>query len=132
MDAIAWIAEQRIREAQEKGALDNLPGQGRPLRLEDDSHIPPDLRMAYTILRNAGYVPPEVADRNDVQSLRDLLAQCTDEQEALRLTRKLDVLLARIDERRGRPVSLRDNAYHAKVAQRLGAGVPSPTNEPTA
>lgn len=40
MDAISIIAEQRIREACERGAFDSLPGAGKPLELEDDSHIP--------------------------------------------------------------------------------------------
>ena len=57
MDAISIIAEQRIREACERGAFDSLPGAGKPLELEDDSHIPEDLRMAYKLLKNAGYVP---------------------------------------------------------------------------
>ena len=56
---IASIAEEKIREAQAEGAFDNLPGRGRPLQYEDDSGIPPDLRMAYKVLKNAGCLPPE-------------------------------------------------------------------------
>ena len=52
------IAEERIREAQEQGVFDNLPGQGAPLKESDDSNIPEELRMAYHILKNAGCVPP--------------------------------------------------------------------------
>lgn len=51
---IASLAERRIAEAREAGAFDNLPGYGKPLTLEDDSHIPPELRMSYRILKNAG------------------------------------------------------------------------------
>ena len=47
MAAISLIAEQRIREACERGAFDSLPGAGKPLELEDDSHIPEDLRDVY-------------------------------------------------------------------------------------
>lgn len=50
---IQFIAEKRIEEAQAKGEFDNLPGRGRPLELEDMSHVPEELRMAYKILRNA-------------------------------------------------------------------------------
>ena len=71
MDAISIIAEQRIREACERGAFDSLPGAGKPLELEDDSHIPEDLRMAYKLLKNAGYVPEEVLDRKEAQSIVD-------------------------------------------------------------
>lgn len=58
MRALEWIAEQRIREAIEQGKLDNLPGAGKPIRIESDHHLPPELRVAYTVLRNAGFVPP--------------------------------------------------------------------------
>ena len=36
---IAGLAERRIAEAQEAGEFDNLPGHGKPLELEDDSHM---------------------------------------------------------------------------------------------
>lgn len=119
MDAITWIAEQRIREAAAEGAFDALPGCGRPLVLEDDSHVPPDLRMAYKVLRNAGCLPDEAAERKEAASLIELLAHCPDEQETLRHTRRLDVILARIEQRRGKAVSLPGNAYHAKLAERV-------------
>ena len=53
------IAEQKIAEAIARGELDNLPGAGRPLNLDDDALIPEELRLAYRILKNAGYVPPD-------------------------------------------------------------------------
>lgn len=88
MDAISIIAEQRIREACERGAFDSLPGAGKPLELEDDSHIPEDLRMAYKLLKNAGYVPEEVLDRKEAQSIVDALEKCGDEQEKVRQMKK--------------------------------------------
>ena len=33
------IAERKIQEAILKGELDNLPGKGKPLQLDDDSGI---------------------------------------------------------------------------------------------
>jgi len=60
MLALEWIAERRIAEAVSQGELENLPGAGRPLELEDDALVPEDLRMAHRILRNAGCVPREV------------------------------------------------------------------------
>ena len=41
MDFFERIAENRILEAIEAGLFDNLQGKGKPLNLEDDSHIPP-------------------------------------------------------------------------------------------
>ena len=134
MDAIAWIAEQRIQEAQTRGELDNLPGSGKPLVLEDDSHIPPDLRMAYKVLRNGGYVPEEVAERREIQSLLDMLEQgpgtsgASDERETLRHMRRLDVLLGRLGSRRASALKECED-YYARAVARLRNGRPPLTPE---
>ena len=60
---LEFLAERKIAEAIASGELDNLPGEGQPLDLDDDALIPEELRLAYRILKNAGYVPPEVAVR---------------------------------------------------------------------
>ena len=67
----AWEAliEARIADAQRQGELDDLPGAGRPQDLEDDTWVPAELRMAYRLLKNAGVVPPEVHDLNEIGSL---------------------------------------------------------------
>ena len=49
MDFFTKLADNRIREAMEAGDFDDLTGKGQPLDLEEDSHIPPELRMAYKI-----------------------------------------------------------------------------------
>ncbi len=73
MKAIEWIAEQRIQEAIEQGKLDDLPGKGKPLQLDADWHLPPEVRLAYRILRNAGFVPPVIGLRKEVEDeIQDL------------------------------------------------------------
>lgn len=67
------LAEQHIQQAQQKGEFENLPGQGRPLQLDDDSAVPPELRVAYRLLKNAGYLPAELQDRKEALGLSDLL-----------------------------------------------------------
>jgi len=59
MIALEWIAERKIAEAVSQGELDNLPGAGRPLDLDDDALIPEDMRMAHRILKNADVPLPE-------------------------------------------------------------------------
>lgn len=54
-------AERHIIEAQRKGEFDNLPGRGEPLILDDDSHVPAELRAGYRLLKNAGCLPPELS-----------------------------------------------------------------------
>ncbi|MGZ8448574.1 MAG: DnaJ family domain-containing protein [Candidatus Deferrimicrobiaceae bacterium] len=75
------IAERKIREAIERGEFANLPGAGKPLRLEDDSMIPEDLRVAYKILKNAGCIPAELELRREIITLRDLLRSIEDDDE---------------------------------------------------
>lgn len=50
-------AERHILDAQTKGEFDNLPGSGEPLTLDDDSHVPAELRAGYRLLKNAGCLP---------------------------------------------------------------------------
>ena len=55
-----FIAEQRIAEAIANGELDDLPGAGKALELDDNALVPAELRVAHRILKNAGVAPPEV------------------------------------------------------------------------
>ena len=59
MLALEWIAERKIAEAVSQGELDNLPGAGRPLDLDDDALVPEEMRMAHRILKNADVPLPE-------------------------------------------------------------------------
>lgn len=100
------IAERKIREALEAGELDNLPGSGEPLQIEDDSWVPEELRMAYRILKNAGCLPPQLELQKDIVNLQDLLDTIDDDEERLRLIKKLQFTIIRLGEIRKRPVSL--------------------------
>lgn len=115
------LAERRIKEAIEEGALDNLPGAGKPLALEDDSHIPEDLRLAYKILKNAGFVPPEVALRKEIAQIEDLLAGTEETQAKYRQIKRLNFLIMRLNMMRRVPTSLeKDQRYEMKLVERFG------------
>jgi hypothetical protein len=64
------IAERKILDAVSRGELDDLPGAGQPLELDDDPLVPQELRLAYRILKNAGYVPPEIKAANKLALLK--------------------------------------------------------------
>ena len=120
MDFFAKLAENRIREAIEAGEFDNLRGRGQPLDLDDDSHIPPELRMAYKILKNADCLPPELTLRQEVVNLQDLVAAMPDEAEKLKQMRRLNFLMMKLDMMR--PVSpqlMEHEFYTPKVLERL-------------
>ncbi|MBR5882597.1 MAG: DUF1992 domain-containing protein [Mailhella sp.] len=117
---MASQAERRIAQAQKEGAFEHLPGEGRPLDLEDDSSVPAELRMAFKVLKNAGYVPPEIADRKEIGTILDLLEHCEDGAEKVRQMQKLDVILMRMNSRRERSVALTEHdPYYENVVRRI-------------
>lgn len=114
MDIIDKIAERHIVEAIERGELEDLPGSGKPLKLDDDSMVPTELRAAYRILKNAGFVPPQVAIRKDIASLQGLIMQTEDEAEARRAARRLSMLMLRLESRDGSNLR-HEQAYYDKI-----------------
>ena len=102
------IAEEKIREAIAKGEFANLPGAGKPLRLEDDSMVPEDLRIAYKILKNAGCLPPELELRREILTLRDLLRTIEDEDAKRGAVRELNYKLLKLNVMGKRTVNLDD------------------------
>ena len=68
-------AEQRIREALAQGEFDNLPNAGQPLNLDEYFSAPADLRMAYSLLKNANYRPLEVELLNEISRLQRAIAE---------------------------------------------------------
>jgi len=88
-----FLAERVIQEAIARGELDDLPGAGRPLDLTDDALVPEELRVAYRILKNAGFVPPEVEALNEIAALERLaVGDAT-------AVKKLALLKARVEAR---------------------------------
>ena len=73
MNLIDQIAEQKIMDALLKGDLDNLAGQGQPLHLDDDSFVPEELRVAYRLLKNSGFLPPEAHLSKEITDVNQLL-----------------------------------------------------------
>lgn len=94
------IAERKIAEALARGELANLPGEGRPLALDDDALVPEELRAAYRILKNAGYVPPEVEALTEIAQLEALVSNAGEDAVARsQAARKLALLRTRIENR---------------------------------
>lgn len=99
MDGWDAIIEAKIKEAQRAGVFDNLPGAGKPLDLTEDKLVPEDIRMAYRILKNAGFVPAEIEERKEAASLRKLVGATADTPERRRALAKLALLEARLETR---------------------------------
>ena len=119
------IAEERIREALSRGEFDDLPGQGKPLKLDDDRHIPDDLRMAYKVLKNADCLPPELELRKEIKSAEQLLDAMTDEGEKYRQLKKLNYLIMKFNAMRKGSVKWEEQQrYCEKIVDRVGVGSP--------
>ncbi len=108
------IAEEKILEAQRAGAFDNLPGKGKPLKLEDLSWVPEDLRMAYHILRNARVLPPEVELLKEIRTLEDLLKYVEDDGERRAMVKSIQWKMIRFDLLRRRSFSVSSVGYYGK------------------
>jgi hypothetical protein len=110
------LVEARIQEALERGDFDNLPDAGRRLDLEEDPFIPEDMRMAYRVLKNAGYLPPELELRRDISALETELAATEDAAARQRSLKKLQVLFMNMEESRRRQSNLvLQQEYYEKV-----------------
>jgi len=112
------IAERRITEALARGEFDDLPGAGAPLELGDDALVPEDLRAAFRVLKNAGYLPPELEPSVEIRRIEQLLNRIDDESERARLLSRIGYLLGRT--RLGRDLRVED-AYRESIAARLSA-----------
>jgi hypothetical protein len=119
---VSWLdsmVEDRIARAQAAGEFDDLPGAGRPLELDDDLLVPEELRMAYRVLKNAGFVPPEVQTLKDIHALEHLVRTSVDDAARRKALARLNLLFSRVAEARGGASLHLDDAYYQQVIDRL-------------
>lgn len=77
-----------LAESESNGELRSAPSYGKPLNFGDGyDETPPELRMPFKMLKDSGYVPPEVELMREIEALRTALAQATDE-DAVRPARQ--------------------------------------------
>jgi hypothetical protein len=127
LEAIAFVAERKIQEAMDEGLFDNLPGMGRPLELDDLSHLPPDMRMAYTILKSGGFLEKETAP-GKMTGMKELLAAVPDEGRVYGKMQRLKVMMHRVRRAESRfmpeapakaHAELEDSPYWEKLVDRV-------------
>jgi hypothetical protein len=128
----SWIDKQ-IREAQERGEFDSLPGTGRPIpdrgELYDD-----DWWIKQWVQREeiTGMVPTSLKIRKEAEDLRDTIAAEPNESTVRRIVASLN---ERIDRARrghvdGPPVYLELSISKSRLARRR-TGMPSRPNSRT-
>ncbi len=83
------IAEAIIKEAMERGEFDNLPGKGKPIDLSEYFETPEDVRLAYSMLKNAGMTSREVDLLREIAELKQMLEGVLEERKKQDITRQI-------------------------------------------
>ena len=84
------LVESIIREAQERGEFENLPGKGKPIDLSTYFDTPEDFRMAYAILKNAGMNSREVDLLKEIAELKQILPALLDEKKKKEVSKEIE------------------------------------------
>jgi len=114
------IVEQRIKEAMENGEFENLPGKGKPIPIEDDSHVPEDLRLAYKLLKNADCLPPELLEKKEILQMEDMLASVPDEKERYKLIKKINFKIMNLNVMgKKSPLLEEKQIYYKKLVDKI-------------
>lgn len=64
------VIDQQFSQADAAGEFANLPGQGKPLALNDDTNVPVEDRLGYRMLKGSGFAPPWMEARRDIDEER--------------------------------------------------------------
>src|SRR4030095_14975942 len=73
------IVEAIIKEALERGEFDNLPGKGKAIDLTEYFETPEEIRLANSVLKNAGMTSQEVDLLKEIAELKQILVAILDE-----------------------------------------------------
>lgn len=91
---------RHLRESLASGELSRAKGFGQPLPEDAGwNATPEELRMPFKILKDAGYVPPEVEMFHQRAALTAELESTTDEAQRTTLRRQLSELQQKISLR---------------------------------
>ncbi len=125
MPVFQKIVEKRIKEAQERGEFNDLPGSGKPLEIEDDSRIPEELRLAHKILKNADCLPPDLQLRKEIRQMEDMLDNIPDEKERYLHIKKINFKIMKLNMMgKSSPFLEENQIYYKKVLEKTGDKYP--------
>ena len=121
LTALHKIAEQKIERAIAEGRGPDLSHwKNKPLPDDEMKNVPEDLRIAYKMLKNSGYIPEELALHKEIVRTEELLAHATDEQEKYKQLKKLNYLKFKLECNRGRPLYIDDESpYYGKIVDKV-------------
>jgi hypothetical protein len=87
-------ADRLIREAQERGEFDNLPGEGKPIPGLDGRHDPDWWIKGLMEREQVSVLPPSIALRKQVHDLPATLAGESSETNVRAIVTSLDQIVA--------------------------------------
>jgi hypothetical protein len=94
---MSYSIDKQIEEWLAQKGPEDLPGKGKPLDLDEYFRCPEDLRIGYSLLKNAGYVPEEVEQLRQINQLIDELQKCADPVDRTRLRSRLNEARVRLN-----------------------------------
>lgn len=115
------LVEERIKKAQKKGEFDNLEGSRKPITFEDEN-VPQELRLSHKILKNSGFLPPEVELKKKITQTEQLLETTgVDRPQKQKIQKKLNYLLTQLSmTRKERPCSpMLSDIYHDNIIKKM-------------
>jgi len=83
------IVEAIIRDAQARGEFDNLPGHGKPIDLTEYFNTPEEVRLAQSMLKNAGMIPVEIELLQEISTLKELLGAISEGEQKNKYQKEL-------------------------------------------
>jgi hypothetical protein len=122
MNPIDELAERKIQEALAQGAFDDLPGAGKPLPEEDLALVPEHLRAGYRLLKNAGFLPPELESLKELRDTAALIERIGDPDRRQRELARLRLLELRLRAGRGHGLASRVRLEYQEKLFTLFAG----------
>ena len=87
---MSYSIDKQIEEWLAQQGSEDLPGKGKPLDLDEYFRCPEDLRIGYSLLKSAGYVPEEVEQLRQINQLIDELQKSADPVDRTRLRSRLN------------------------------------------
>lgn len=82
--------DEIIREAMEQGKFNDLANKGKKLDLNDYFDTPEDLRVGYSVLKGAEFVPEEVQILKEIGELKKKLETIAGETERIKLIKEIE------------------------------------------
>ena len=93
---MSYSIDKQIEEWLAQQSSNDLPGKGKTLDLDEYFRCPEDLRIGYSLLKNAGFVPEEVEQLQQISRLIDELDRCADPAVRTRLRSQLNETRVRL------------------------------------